>query len=108
VSSVDRRDILIIQAHPFRKNMTLAPENLVDGIEVFNLHPNHNSRVGYASRYAEDLGRCVCTCGTDFHHRGQACLTALLAREMPENEKALAKLIREEPIYKAGNAIITF
>ncbi len=102
------KDVLFIQAHPFRNGMTLCDPALLDGIEVYNLHPNHNSRIGFAAKYAEEEGFKVSTCGTDFHHLGQSALTALLTRELPENEKELARCIREEQVYKVGNSIVTF
>lgn len=101
-------DVLFIQAHPFRNGMTLCDPSLLDGIEVYNLHPHHNSRVGFAAKYAEEEGFKVSTCGSDFHHVGHAALSALLTKELPENEKALAKCIKNEQIYKVGNSIVTF
>ena len=43
---------LLIQAHPFRDGMTKINPGLLDGIESFNLHPGHNSRIGFSSKYA--------------------------------------------------------
>ncbi|MBE6701640.1 MAG: hypothetical protein E7582_07130 [Ruminococcaceae bacterium] len=100
-------DNLIIQAHPFRNGMVLANESLIDGIEVYNVHPNHNSRVGFAAKYAEELN-FVCTCGSDTHHYGQGALSALITRELPKDSKDLVKYLVNEPIYKIGNSIITF
>ena len=101
-------DVLFIQAHPFRNGMFLVDSSLLDGIEVFNLHPNHNSRVGFAAKYAESEGLKVCTCGSDLHHPGHDALSALLTRELPEDEKELARCIREEQVYKVGNSIVCF
>ena len=60
---------LILQAHPFRKNMVLAPLDSVDGIETFNCHPGHNSAIGFAARYARD-NNLIVSGGTDYHHEG--------------------------------------
>lgn len=98
---------LILQAHPFRNGMTLMPPELLDGIEVYNLHPNHNSRVGFAAKYAEEI-KGVFTCGTDFHHTGQGALTALLTRAIPEDSFDLVSYLKNEPVYKVGNSIVTF
>lgn len=107
VSSVKSEKNLILQAHPFRTGMKLMPRELLDGIEVYNVHPNHNSRVGFAAKYAEEIGG-VCTCGTDFHHTGQGALSALLTREVPKDSFDLVNYIKNEPVYKVGNSIITF
>ena len=42
---IKTRENIILQAHPFRNGMTLAPLDSIDGIETFNMHPGHNSRV---------------------------------------------------------------
>lgn len=104
----EHKDVLFIQAHPFRNGMFLVDSTILDGIEVFNLHPNHNSRVGFAAKYAEGEGFAVSTCGSDLHHPGQDALTALLTKELPENEKELVKCLREEQVYKVGNSIVCF
>lgn len=64
---------LILQAHPFRNGMVLADLKSIDGIETFNMHPNHNSRVGLAVSYAREHNLLV-SGGTDFHELGhQGC-----------------------------------
>lgn len=98
---------LILQAHPFRTGMKLMPNELLDGIEVYNLHPNHNSRVGFAAKYAEEI-HGVFTCGTDFHHTGQGALSALLTRELPKDSFDIVNCIKNDPVYKVGNSIISF
>ena len=107
VSASKREDNLIIQAHPFRNGMVLADSELLDGIEVYNVHPKHNSRVGFAAKYAEEING-VFTCGTDFHHQGQGALSALLTREIPSDSFELARCIKNEPVYKIGKSIVVF
>lgn len=98
---------LILQAHPFRTGMQLMPPELLDGMEVYNMHPNHNSRIGFAAKYAEEI--CgVFTCGTDFHHTGQSALSALLTKEIPKDSYDVVNYIKHQPIYKVGNSIVTF
>ena len=101
-------NIIVIQAHPFRNGMVLMDSCLLDGIEVYNLHPNHNSRAGLAAKYAEMEDFEICTCGSDFHHIGQHALAGLMTKELPEDNKALVKCIREEQLYKAGKSTIMF
>lgn len=62
-----RENMLIFQAHPFRDNMTMVNAKNLDGIEVFNMHPGHNSRVALAAKYAKENNLLICG-GTDFHH----------------------------------------
>ena len=108
VSVYKRPDNLILQAHPFRDGMIMMSDTLLDGFEVYNLHPNHNSRVGFAAKYAAELPSGVYTCGTDFHHTGQGALTALLTRELPSDNRALVECIKNEPVYAVGNSIVSF
>ena len=60
---------VILQAHPFRKRMELAPLSSIDGIETMNMHPGHNSAVAFAAKYARDNNLLV-SGGTDYHHPG--------------------------------------
>lgn len=70
-----REGVLILQAHPFRNGMEEVDGAYLDGIEAFNMHPGHNSRVALAAARANREG-CVLSGGTDFHHPGHqgACL----------------------------------
>lgn len=71
---------LLIQAHPFRNHIIQMDPALLDGMETFNMHPNHNSRVAFAARYAREHG-LIPTVGSDFHHPGQEGVCSLLTKE---------------------------
>lgn len=58
---------LVIQAHPFREFLTILPSNYVDGYEVFNGHPGHNSRNQMAEAWADYQNVKLVTSGTDHH-----------------------------------------
>jgi len=86
-------DRLILQAHPFRNGMEpVAPADL-DGYEVFNMHPNHNSRVSVAATLHREQGGVIIG-GTDFHHPGQEGRLFTCFREMPQDSKDLVRLLR--------------
>ena len=87
-------DRLILQAHPFRNGMVLQPTDHLDGIEAFNMHPNHNSRVAVASRYAREEDMKLITVGTDLHHPGHEGVSSLRAKEIPQDSRALVSLLR--------------
>lgn len=87
-------DLLIVQAHPFRPGMTLAAPDSVDGIEAFNMHPHHNSRVALAARYADENGIQIITAGTDLHNPGYEGLCATRTRVLPETSKELISILR--------------
>ena len=89
-------DSVFLQAHPFREGMELVPPECLDGIEVFNLHPNHNSKVGLASKYAKENNFSIITAGSDFHHpnRNHEGVSALRSKILPEDGLSLAKLLK--------------
>lgn len=60
------KGIIIIQAHPFRLNMIPAPPSLIDGVEIYNGNPRHNSSNHLAVQYARDNSLKMLS-GSDFH-----------------------------------------
>ena len=99
-------EMFLLQAHPFRNGMEQIDADLLDGVEVFNMHPNHNSRVAVAEKYAEKNGK-IKTMGTDYHHLNHDNLCATRAPYLPQNEKELIKLLRSEDyIFEIGDRII--
>lgn len=99
-------DMFLLQAHPFRDNMITGFEEYLDGIEVFNMHPNHNSRVALAARLAEKNGK-IATMGTDYHHIGHDNLCATRAPFLPQNEAELVSLLKDGDFaYEIADKII--
>ena len=88
---------VFIQAHPMRDGIQKVDAALLDGIEVFNMHPGHNSKVGIASVYAGENNISVITSGSDFHHpnRNHEGVSALRGSYLPEDTFELASLIKE-------------
>lgn len=85
---------LFVQAHPFRNGIELVDPSLLDGIEVYNLHPNHNSRVAVASAYAKENNLDIITIGTDYHHPGHEGLSALRLKTLPDDSFELAEILK--------------
>lgn len=84
---------VIIQAHPFRDVCSRAPANSIDGIESYNCHPSHNSRIAVSAKYAEE-NKYLVTCGTDFHHPGHEGLTGLLSENCIRDSFELAEVLK--------------
>ena len=82
----------IIQAHPFRNNCTVIDPKLLDGIEIHNAHPNHDSRNDIAVIWADKYDFKIRTGGTDFHGDVPP-LSGIYVDKIPENEKELQNLI---------------
>jgi len=99
-------DRVIVQAHPFRKGMVLADPADLDGIEVYNMHPGHNSGIALAARHQARVGGIV-TGGTDFHHEGHQGGILACFKERPDDSYALARMLRSgDYILQMGNTVI--
>ncbi len=97
---------VILQAHPCRNGMTYIQPQFLDGIEVFNLHPGHNSRIGMAARRATEK-KGVIVGGSDFHHDGDEGMLAMRTRALPADTFALADILkREDYVLEIGDSII--
>ena len=59
-------NLFVFQAHPFRFNMTVQNPELLDGMEVYNGHPGHNSNNDIAMCWAEKYNLRKSS-GSDFH-----------------------------------------
>ncbi len=100
---------VIIQAHPFRKGITLAPEGSVDGIESLNLHPSHNGKIAIATRHAK-LNNMLVTAGTDFHHDGHQALCLMRTANEIKDSYDVADAIKSRDIIFdcSGHIIIPY
>ena len=58
--------LAVFQAHPFRTGMFIKSPGIVDGIEVYNGHGNHDSRNDIANMWADKFGFRKLS-GSDFH-----------------------------------------
>ena len=100
---------LILQAHPFRDGMQLANSKSIDGIEVFNMHPHHNSRIAFAADYAKKTDFYI-SGGTDFHHEKHQGCCFLKSEKLPENSFDIAEILksREFVFDIFGNTVIPY
>lgn len=87
---------LIIQAHPFRKGCSLQDTNILDGIEVFNLHPGHNSGIGFAAKAAFDNPHLLKIGGTDFHHEAHEGMCGALFKERVTDSYMLSNALKSK------------
>ncbi|MFA5561153.1 MAG: PHP domain-containing protein [Eubacteriales bacterium] len=97
---------LILQAHPFRSGMQLADPACLDGIETFNMHPGHNSRVAVAARYAAAQG-CLAVGGSDAHLPAHAGGAALRTKTLPATSDELAALLKSRDyLFDIGGSLV--
>ncbi len=98
-------DSVFLQAHPFREGMERVNPEILDGIEVFNLHPNHNSKIGLAAVYAKENNYHIVTAGSDFHHRNRKHegVSAILTKTLPEGSFDIADILKSgDYLLEAG------
>ena len=62
---------LLIQAHPFRGYLNCQPAHLLDGVEVNNANPRHDSHNDQALAFAQ-TNDLLQTSGSDVHELGDA------------------------------------
>lgn len=62
----NKKGYLLVQAHPFRDNIQLAPLKYIDGIEIFNGCQDEVSRNDKALEYGKSTNK-ILTSGSDFH-----------------------------------------
>ncbi|MBR5809101.1 MAG: PHP domain-containing protein [Clostridia bacterium] len=100
---------VFLQAHPFRDNITAMDPELLDGVETFNMHPGHNSRVGFACRYAKENNLKIRTAGSDFHHLGRnhEGVSALRTKVLPKDSFHLAQILKSgDYVFEIGETAI--
>lgn len=94
---------LICQAHPFRNGIVAMDGAHMDGMEAFNMHPGHNSRICTTARYADEENIPILTVGTDLHHRGHEGTAALRAKTLPKTNDELVALLRSRDyVFEIG------
>ena len=84
---------LLVQAHPFRKNCMPAPAEYLDGVEVLNCNPRHDSRNDLALAYAKEHGLLM-TAGSDCHRPGDEGTSGILSETLPADSFEFAALLR--------------
>ncbi len=100
---------IILQAHPFRNRMERAPVSALDGIEVFNCHPKHNSRIAVASKYAKE-NNFIVSGGTDYHDTGDEGLCMMRSLVCPKDSYDVAEILksRDYVIDIAGSIVLPY
>ena len=90
---LNENGLLIIQAHPFRNGMTVSKPTLIDGVEVYNAHPGHDSRNDVANYWADKFG-LIKTSGSDFHHEKHFPCAGILTEEKITSNDMLISVLR--------------
>lgn len=98
---------VILQAHPFRNGMELQNPEYLDGIETFNMHPNHNGRIGIAVQYAKAHPHLITTCGTDFHHESHQGMGGIISKILPDDSLGFAALLKSRDyLFNVSGSVV--
>ena len=89
-----KNGLLIFQAHPFRKNITRADPKLLDGAEIYNGCPRHESHNDKAEKWAKDNG-LKGTSGSDFHELEDVAHGGIITDTEIKHNKDLLKILTE-------------
>lgn len=99
------KGFLLIQAHPFREICEPRNPKYLDGVEVYNGHPGHNSNNDKALEFALQ-NNLLMTAGSDFHEFRQLCRAGMYLKECPSTSKELADILFDKKIeqYKVSDS----
>lgn len=92
---IEENNLIMFQAHPFRVNMTVIDPELVDGIEVYNGHGDHNSSNDVAYKWAKKYNKRMLS-GSDFHGNITMEPGGVYFEEYLSDSKQVAKALKEE------------
>ena len=102
---------VFLQAHPMRDGMEEVDAGILDGIEIFNMHPEQKSRNAIANRFAKKNNLDIKIAGSDFHFkRGKDFSTsAILTRKMPKDSFEFAEILKSKDyLLEIGNNAVIF
>lgn len=84
--------IMIYQAHPFRAAVFPEKPEHLDGIEVYNGNPRHESHNEKAVEYAKKHNLKMIS-GSDFHQAGDLARGGIVLTAAPKDSMELAKML---------------
>lgn len=91
-----RLDCLVYQAHPFRPGLRTADPSCLDGVEVYNGNPRHDSHNDMARRFAVDNGLRMSS-GSDAHQPQDIARGGIYVPDWVDSGAALARFLRATP-----------
>ncbi|MBR5280489.1 MAG: transposase [Clostridia bacterium] len=86
------KDVCVVQAHPFRNNMSVQNPAPLFGLEVYNSH-TESFRNELAHRYAVHYDKAM-TSGSDFHSENDTAKGGILTDQVIASPKDLISVLR--------------
>lgn len=91
-----KNGFLVFQAHPFRVGMKVTNPKCLDGIEIFNGNPRHNSSNDIAEMWAKKYDLLV-TSGSDYHEIEDLGTGGIwFNKEITDNKTLVEELLTQE------------
>jgi len=89
---VQDKGMLTYQAHPFRPKLAIQEPRLLDGIEVYNGNPRHDSKNDIAYSFAIESNLKMVS-GSDFHQVQDLARGGIIIEENISTSKELAEVL---------------
>lgn len=90
------RRVLLVQAHPFRPGLRAMPGDWLDGVEVYNGNPRHDSHNAEALAYGRQVGKVLAS-GSDAHQAEDVARGGIYAPRWVEDAPGLFRFLSEQP-----------
>ena len=87
------RGCLFLQAHPFRKLITRANPEYLDGVEVFNGKASEEENTN-AEKWAEEINAPVKISGSDCHRESGVGIGGIITTEKIKNNEDLIRILK--------------
>lgn len=88
-----KNNILLVQAHPYRAYCTPANTHFLDGVEVHNGNPRHDSNNDKAYKWAEK-NKLLKTSGSDFHREEDVAKGGIVTEDSFDSIHELTEILK--------------
>ena len=99
----NQNDLIVYQAHPFRRGITPASPEFLDGMEVYNAHPRHDSKNDKALAYAVKYGLRQLS-GSDAHQPPDFARGGVYFSTSPKDSIEFMQLLRNNDVLELRRA----
>lgn len=92
------KSLLVVQAHPFRKNLARLDQKYLDGSEVYNGNARHDNKHEQAHEFGLAGGeRFIRTSGSDAHQTMDVARGGVISKEPVRNNDELIAFLMANP-----------
>ena len=90
---------LLVQAHPYRLGCMPADVKFLDGVEVYNCNPRHNSQNEKAKELADKNPQLIQIAGSDVHRKEDLAGTSVVIERNVESEIQLYEALSRKEFH---------